>query len=156
MNCGQCEMLSINGVPCHERGCPNMGARWDGERWIKQRECFECGCTVDADAECCNGEPEPAPPGWFTTSSGRIELQIDPDDARSASQPGKDATEDVDALLAMPYIAAQVKNIDPALLSAELAEYGAWDDVERGDHEENLRRLIWLASCDIREDSGHD
>ena len=21
--CDQCEMLSINGVPCHEQGCPN-------------------------------------------------------------------------------------------------------------------------------------
>jgi hypothetical protein len=56
MHCDRCEMVSINGVACHERGCPNMGARWDGEIWIKQRECFECGCTVDADDPCCNGD----------------------------------------------------------------------------------------------------
>jgi hypothetical protein len=23
MNCDQCEMLSINGMACHETGCPN-------------------------------------------------------------------------------------------------------------------------------------
>ena len=56
MSCDQCQMLSINGVPCHETGCPNMGARWGAEsgEWIKQRECFECGCTVDTDDPCCN------------------------------------------------------------------------------------------------------
>lgn len=54
MHCDQCEMLSINGVPCHETGCPNSRSRWDGERWIKQRECFECGCAIDADEPCCS------------------------------------------------------------------------------------------------------
>lgn len=48
MHCDQCEMLSINGHACHESGCPNRRARWDGETWIKQRVCFDCGCTVDA------------------------------------------------------------------------------------------------------------
>ena len=58
VTCPQCELLAINGVACHETGCPNMGARWDAEsgEWIKQRKCFDCGCTVDADDECCNGE----------------------------------------------------------------------------------------------------
>lgn len=59
MNCDQCEMLSINGVPCHERGCPNKDSRWDGEQWIKQRVCFECGYTVDYDDPCCDREDEP-------------------------------------------------------------------------------------------------
>ena len=58
MHCNQIEMLSINGVACHETGCPNMGARWDreSEEWIKQRKCFECGFTFDADTDCCNAE----------------------------------------------------------------------------------------------------
>jgi hypothetical protein len=56
MHCDQCEMLSINGRACHETGCPNVGARWDGEAWIKQRECRECGCTVDRDDACCVAE----------------------------------------------------------------------------------------------------
>ncbi len=60
VSCNQCQMLSINGVPCHETGCPNMGARWDADQqdWVKQRECFECGSTVDEDDPCCNGESE--------------------------------------------------------------------------------------------------
>lgn len=58
VGCPHCEMLSINGVACHERGCQNMGARWDAdsESWVKQRVCFECGCTVDAGSECCTAE----------------------------------------------------------------------------------------------------
>jgi hypothetical protein len=51
MNCDQCQALMINGVFCHETGCPND--RESGE-WIKQRECFDCGCTVDADDPCCS------------------------------------------------------------------------------------------------------
>jgi hypothetical protein len=60
MSCDPCQMLSINGVPCHETGCPNTNARWDAEsrEWIKQRKCFECGCTVDVDDACCNAEQE--------------------------------------------------------------------------------------------------
>lgn len=59
--CDQCEMLSINGRACHETGCPNSGARWDeaNGQWIKQRECRECGCTIDADSNCCQVEEEP-------------------------------------------------------------------------------------------------
>lgn len=60
VHCDQCQMLAINGVACHERGCPNMGARWDrqDERWIKQRKCFDCGFTVDADDPCCSAPME--------------------------------------------------------------------------------------------------
>ena len=56
MSCDQCQMLSINGVPCRETGCPNMNSRWDADsgEWIKQRKGFECGCTVDADDPCCS------------------------------------------------------------------------------------------------------
>jgi hypothetical protein len=58
MRCDQCEMLSINGTGCHETGCPNSRSRYDeftGE-WIKQRVCFPCGCTVDADDACCQSD----------------------------------------------------------------------------------------------------
>jgi hypothetical protein len=56
IHCDQCELLMINGVACHETGCPNSGARWDkdGREWVRQRVCFECGCTVDADEPCCS------------------------------------------------------------------------------------------------------
>lgn len=50
----------IQGVFCHETGCPNSKSRWDPEegRWVKQRKCFECGCTVDADDPCCSAPAE--------------------------------------------------------------------------------------------------
>lgn len=60
MSCDQCQMLSINGVACHETGCPNMNARWDRENecWVQQRKCGECGCTVNADDPCCSASSE--------------------------------------------------------------------------------------------------
>lgn len=60
VRCEHCQMLSINGVACHERGCPNMGSRWDRatESWVKQRQCHDCGSTVDADDPCCSAPSE--------------------------------------------------------------------------------------------------
>lgn len=58
MRCDRCQMVSINGTPCHERGCPNADARWNGETWVAQRDCFVCGTTVDEDDPCCDAEKE--------------------------------------------------------------------------------------------------
>jgi hypothetical protein len=56
IRCNQCEALMIQGVFCHETGCPNSGSRYyaDFDTWIKQRTCRECGCTVDEDDPCCS------------------------------------------------------------------------------------------------------
>ena len=56
--CDQCSALMINGLFCHETGCPNTKSRYDEstDTWIKQRKCFECGCTIDANTDCCNEE----------------------------------------------------------------------------------------------------
>ena len=53
-------MLSINGLPCHEIGCPNSHSRYDAdsETWVKQVECSICGCKVDAGDICCNDHEE--------------------------------------------------------------------------------------------------
>lgn len=50
ISCDQCAACMIQGVFCHETGCPNTHSRYDAEsgEWIKQRKCGECGCTVDA------------------------------------------------------------------------------------------------------------
>lgn len=37
-------------------------------------------------------------------------------------------------------------------LRAELAEYGAWGDLELADHQANRERVIWLAAWYIKED----
>jgi hypothetical protein len=52
--CDSCEALMINGVFCHEQGCPNQHKVWDPDRqeWIKYVECRECGCTIEAGDVC--------------------------------------------------------------------------------------------------------
>lgn len=87
---------------------------------------------------------------WFSTSSGRIELQISLSDAESASHQGQ-CDDDVKELSEVPYIAEQLAKIDPELLKSELREYGAWDDSELSDHDQNLQRLLWIACGDIVE-----
>lgn len=60
ISCDSCQALMIQGIFCHETGCPNVNARYDVEsgEWVKQRKCFECGCTVDVDDSCCAAGPE--------------------------------------------------------------------------------------------------
>lgn len=60
------------------------------------------------------------------------------------------------ALSRVPYIEEQLATIDPALLRDELREYGAWDDEQLADHEQNLQRLLWLACGDIVDGEGTD
>lgn len=54
MRCDQCQMLSINGVPCHETGCPNSRSTWIESRgeWVKFVECRECGSDVEVGTVC--------------------------------------------------------------------------------------------------------
>ena len=58
MHCDQCEMVSINGVACHETGCPNRYREYNPETksWEDTFECGECGQTFtdrDKRDECC-------------------------------------------------------------------------------------------------------
>ena len=54
VRCDRCEMVSINGTPCHEHGCPNMGATWNPEEqtWVRYFECGECGDDVRQGEQC--------------------------------------------------------------------------------------------------------
>ncbi len=88
---------------------------------------------------------------YWSSSNGRIELQMTLDQARSASHSGQ-CIEDVLALSRLPKIAKQLSKVNPETLRDELREYGAWDAAELADHDANLERLLWLAACDIRED----
>ena len=47
--CEQCEVLNINGINCHERGCPDAWKDYD-------RDCKWCGSEFipeDQDQEFC-------------------------------------------------------------------------------------------------------
>lgn len=37
-------------------------------------------------------------------------------------------------------------------LRLTLREYGAWDESELRDHNENEKRIVWIAACDLREE----
>ena len=43
------------------------------------------------------------------------------------------------------------QGISPDAIRAELREYGAWYDQELADDDENWRRLLWVAACDLRD-----
>lgn len=85
---------------------------------------------------------------WWCSSSGRIEIQMTKAQAASASHQGQ-CDDDVMALSRVPKIARQLAKIDPETLRRELDEYGAWDDAELADHDQNLQRILWLAAGDI-------
>ena len=67
-------------------------------------------------------------------------------DLLECATPGQDASEAVDYVLAH-YSVSGV----PEDCAAMLRGYGAWDDEDLADHDENLRRLVWLAGCDLSE-----
>jgi hypothetical protein len=52
--CDQCNPMRINGVACHELGCPNDGkVRVEGRGWVRFVECWNCGFDVE-EGECCD------------------------------------------------------------------------------------------------------
>jgi len=89
---------------------------------------------------------------WFSTGSGRIEIEMTLEQAESGSHQGA-CDDDVAELAKVPEIKAQLDKIDKKLLAAELKEYGAWDTQELADHDQNIQRILWSACCDIREEA---
>jgi len=100
-----------------------------------------------------SGEDKAAlgPVEWWTSSSGRIELEIPLEVAASINHSGP-ADADVAAARKIPFIAEQLDKIDQDTLAAELKEYGAWDDEELADREASLDRLLWVAACDVDDE----
>jgi len=79
-----------------------------------------------------------------------FEIRLTLGDALSGSHSGR-CDSDVADLLEKPYIARQLDKIPDSLLIAELSEYGAWNDTELSDRQENNARIIWIAAGNIRE-----
>lgn len=82
----------------------------------------------------------------------RFEIQMTAAEAASATQPGKDALEDVRALLRQPKIARQFRKISDDAIRAELKEYGTWDAAELADTTANRERILWLAAGNITDE----
>jgi len=87
---------------------------------------------------------------YWTTGSGRIELNITKANAAICSHQGQ-CDDDVNLVNQLPSIKKQLAKIDPMLLASELKEYGAWDEDELKDHAQNLQRLLWIAAGDIMD-----
>lgn len=52
VKCSKCEALVINGVPCHETGCPNQ-----------MHECAECNTLIPKRQYLCESCANPEPMG---------------------------------------------------------------------------------------------
>lgn len=89
---------------------------------------------------------------WWTSSSGEIEIYISTSSAADINTPGESLPE-VQELAAQPYIRFQLKDISQDTIREVLEGYGAWDDAELMDKEKNIERLLWIAACDIAEES---
>lgn len=50
MRCSQCEALAIQGVPCHEHGCPHQ-----------THECEECDTQIPKGHRLCESCANPEP-----------------------------------------------------------------------------------------------
>lgn len=87
---------------------------------------------------------------WYTSSSGKIELQLTMRQAQQGSHPGQ-CDGDIAALLTVRSIARQIDKFTPGTIADELLEYGAWDEVDLSDHAQNRARLLWIACGDIVE-----
>lgn len=84
-------------------------------------------------------------------SFNRFEIQLTKVQAASCSHPGQ-CDADVGALLHVPKVRRMLNRINPDLIRAELKEYGAWNDQELMDMEQNRARIVWIAANNIMED----
>ena len=84
------------------------------------------------------------------TSFNRFELNITKKQAEIGSHQGK-CDHDIEYLLTIPAIKRQLNKIDAEKIRLELKEYGAWDEVELSDIEQNKRRILWIACGNITE-----
>lgn len=117
--------------------------RAKSEYAIDRKHSLDCPINTGTDAKLLS----------YTSNSGRIGLQMTMEQAESASHSG-DCDDDVRELAKVPAIAEQLTKLDPAVLSAELKEYGAWNAEELADHDQNLQRVLWLEACEISEQDG--
>lgn len=88
---------------------------------------------------------------YWTCGSGYVELEFESiEQCESCSHPGP-CDQDVEALSTDAFIRAQLDAMDPEGLRKTLREYGAWSKEELEDHEQNLQRILWIATGDVSD-----
>lgn len=80
-----------------------------------------------------------------------IEITLFLSDAKLGSHQGQ-CDQDIARLRQQDYIKVQIACWNPDNLRAELKEYGAWDDDELADHEDNCDRMLWIMCGNILEE----
>lgn len=80
---------------------------------------------------------------------GSITLPLDV--VRNCSHSGP-CDEDVKRSMELPEVKAELAEIDPIQLRKELSEYGAWDDDQLLNHDDNLERILWIAAGNIDDE----
>lgn len=86
---------------------------------------------------------------WNSSNYGN-DLEITKHQANNCSHSGNCET-DVLELMDVPKIKRQLNKLDKESLKLELSDYGAWDDKELNNHQDNLMRWLWISCCDITE-----
>jgi hypothetical protein len=87
--------------------------------------------------------------GMFCGTSG-LEITMTLGQALSCSHQGQ-CDDDVAYLLKNPLIQSQFQKMDKSDIVKALKEVGAWNEEELQDEEENQKRALWIAACDINE-----
>ena len=80
----------------------------------------------------------------------RFTIEATKQQAENCSHSGS-CDSDIEELLSVPKIANQFKKINPSDIALALKEYGAWDEKELQDIEQNKRRILWIACGDIAD-----
>ena len=92
---------------------------------------------------------------FWTSSSGRIELNI-PMSLASVGYHSGSCDSDIEGLMQLDSIKAQLSAIPHQALREELKEFGAWDDLELSNHGDNLARILWIACGDLVDGRGEE
>ncbi len=87
----------------------------------------------------------PAATYWATFN--RFELGIPGEAVQDIAQPGAN-----DEAVAYWTPKIDFSETTPEQIRKELDEYGAWDDEELADDEQNRRRIVWQAAHNIAEE----
>lgn len=85
----------------------------------------------------------------------RFTLTITKEQARTGSHQGR-CDDDIQYLLTVPAIRRQLNKIPAQDIRKELSEYGAWDESELSNDDDNKARILWIACCNIREELNHE
>ena len=89
---------------------------------------------------------------WWTSTTGSIELQMTAEQAASVNHSGP-CDDDVQVLSEDPAIIKQLAEIKDETMREVLDEYGAWDEEQLSNRDDNIQRLLWIAGCDIDDNT---